>query len=559
MVTRYRPLIEATKSSSFWTLGFFLCAGLLSFVRIHIPLQEPQESRYAEIPRQMLAEGSWLVPVLHGEPYMDKPPLLYWLVMGSYSLFGVHDWAARLVPCSATFLTIVLTFFWGRRVLGPRGGFLAGAILALSVRFIYLSRMVTMDSLLCLWVVATLAGAHLALPGNHFRWRFWLASAIACGLGVLTKGPVSLALVVCPIFVFSFLIPKDRRPPIWAWLTYVGLALGVAMPWYLAVTASDPAFIEYFFWRHNVERFLTPFDHQEPFWFYAPEILGGMLPWTLILPGLIWSVVRRREPSIAAPPGAAFFLFSFLWCVFFFSLSGCKRPGYILPAMPLFALALTSYLDRSLPTGALIRGLLLHRSRLAFGAVLLTLAAAGCSCFYAAYQGLAPRRLGSVFGLTFCGALLLAGWRWRNVPAMSWLLCGAAAFAGVLIGTYVILPGYARHFSMRGQVRPLARVAKDGSLPVACYPRGWDSVNFYLQRRDVKVYGLNERGCLLADLAAAPRTLLYVRTERTLRDLLSELPDGLEYEPRGRQGTVRVGFVRQRGDRLVKQGEPAAP
>src|SRR5262249_6503485 len=161
---------------------------------------------------------------------------------------------------------------------------LAGAILALSVRFIYLSRMVTMDSLLCLFVVAALASAHLALSCDRFRQRRWLASALACCLGVLTEGPVALALVVWPIFVFSFLVPKDRRPPIWAWLTYAGLALGVAMPWYLTVTASDPAFIEYFFWKHNIERFVTPFDHQEPFWFYLPEILGGMLPWTLLLP-----------------------------------------------------------------------------------------------------------------------------------------------------------------------------------------------------------------------------------------------------------------------------------
>src|SRR5262249_44096534 len=317
-------------------------------------------SRYAEIPRQMLVEGSWLVPVLHGEPYMDKPPLLYWLVMGSYSVFGVHDWAARLVPCLATFLTVGVTFFWGRRLLGPRGGFLAGAILALSVRFIYLSRMVTMDSLLCLCVVAALAGAHLALSGDSFRWRPWLASAIACGLGVLTKGPASLALVVCPILAFSFLVPKGRRPPIWAWLTYVGLALGVAMPWYFAVTASDPAFIDYFFWRHIVERFVTPFDHQEPFWFYAPEILGGMFPWTLLVPGLIWSVIRRSNQGTTPPAGSALFLIAFSWCVLFFSLAGCKRPGYVLPAMPLLAMAIADYLNRKLRHGTIAESLLQH-------------------------------------------------------------------------------------------------------------------------------------------------------------------------------------------------------
>ena len=72
-------------------------AAVLFFGGVSYPLLEPEETRYAEIPRQMLAEGRFIVPVLHGQPYYDKPPLLYWLVMASYSLFGVHDWAARLV------------------------------------------------------------------------------------------------------------------------------------------------------------------------------------------------------------------------------------------------------------------------------------------------------------------------------------------------------------------------------------------------------------------------------------------------------------------------------
>ena len=82
------------------TVTLLLAAAALFFGRLNCPLLEPDEARYAEIPRQMLAEGKLLVPVLHGQPYLDKPPLLYWLVMGSYRLFGVHDWSARLVSCS---------------------------------------------------------------------------------------------------------------------------------------------------------------------------------------------------------------------------------------------------------------------------------------------------------------------------------------------------------------------------------------------------------------------------------------------------------------------------
>jgi 4-amino-4-deoxy-L-arabinose transferase-like glycosyltransferase len=487
--------LDLPASSAGWTALFFVAAALLAFVRFHVPLQEPQESRYAEIPRQMLVDNRWLIPVLHGEPYLDKPPLLYWCVMASYLVFGVHDWAARLVPCLVTFLTISITYYWGRRVLGASGGFLAGMILALSVRFIYLSRMLTMDALLCLCAVSALCGAHLALSSGQFRWRAWLLSASACGLGLLTKGPVAFVLVAVPVLAFSLMNKQGVRPRIGAWLPYVGLAAGIAAPWYLAVIASDPEFIEYFFWKHNVERFTTPFDHQEPFWFYGPEILGGMLPWTLLAPWIVYKLLRRSEPDTCG----TFFLVAGVWCVLFFSLAGCKRPSYVLPAMPLLALALASYAVSWLS----------HADKSAIG------------------------KQQSALG----------GWWWRRTALAPWILCGMLPFCLLLGGLYFFLPGHARHFSMRGQVRSLASLCEDPSIRVACYPRGWDSVSFYLQREDVKVYGPDARRELLSDLASGPRTLLFVRTQPLLEELLAGLPWYMQCTPQARQGTVRVVLV----------------
>src|SRR5581483_1677698 len=103
-------------------------AALLFFSRLDLPLLEPQEARYAEIPRAMLQAHSWQTPVLHGQPYLDKPPLLYWLVMACYSMFGVEDWVARLVPGLSCLLTVVVVYFWGRRIAGERAG-LAGALI----------------------------------------------------------------------------------------------------------------------------------------------------------------------------------------------------------------------------------------------------------------------------------------------------------------------------------------------------------------------------------------------------------------------------------------------
>src|SRR5205809_4836587 len=117
-----------------------IAALLLFFARLDCPLQEPEETRYAEIPRQMLAAGTWMVPVFHGQPYYDKPPLFYWLVMLSYRVFGVHDWAARLVSSTAAAACVLATYWWGRLAAGPRAALAGAFMLCLSARFVHLGR-----------------------------------------------------------------------------------------------------------------------------------------------------------------------------------------------------------------------------------------------------------------------------------------------------------------------------------------------------------------------------------------------------------------------------------
>src|SRR5207244_9831607 len=124
-------------------LLLILVAALLFFTRLGCPLQEPEEPRYAEIPRQMLSEGSLAVPTLHGLPYYDKPPLLYWLVMASYMAFGVNDWTARLVPSAAAFCTVLVTYFWGKRVASGRAALGAAMRLWLSARLVVYGALLT--------------------------------------------------------------------------------------------------------------------------------------------------------------------------------------------------------------------------------------------------------------------------------------------------------------------------------------------------------------------------------------------------------------------------------
>jgi 4-amino-4-deoxy-L-arabinose transferase-like glycosyltransferase len=561
--------LESGPTKPVWhLLALLLAAVLLCFSRLGAPLQEPDEARYAEVPRQMLAEGHWVVPVLHGEAYPDKPPLLYWLVMASYRLCGVHDWAARLVPGGTALLVVLLTYLWGRRTVGPRAAFAAAAILCLSARFVYLGRLLTPDTLLCLCVAAATAAAHLAVRGRQLRWGWWLASAVACGCGLLTKGPVALALVTVPLLAVGGLDPRTARPGWHGWLLYLGVAAGLAAPWYAAMSVADPEFATTFFWRHNVVRYLAPFDHAKPVWFHLPGLLMGMLPWTLLLPGLLRFLARHSARTANRRPAAlGFFLLAFVWPLLFYSLAGCKRAVYILPALPPLALALGCYLDAVLPAGGL-RRLLIRRSqlrlrpadRLAFAGTLLVVAVAGIGSLVAGRAGLLrPTTAVLLAGAT--AAFLVVVWRGakRNPVLTSWAGCGVATFVVLFLSVQLVLPSYARKFSLRGDLRPQARLCVDPAVPVVSYPRRWDSVGFYLRRSDVQVFTPAQADELMTLLRARPGTVLVVKSEGPLDQLVRELPPSLEFVPSGRRGTVTVGQARPRPvapDGLLVRGAP---
>src|SRR5262245_54455834 len=285
-----------------WTAMLLLLVvpAALLYPCLSFHLFEPDEGRYAEIAREMVVRGEWIVPMLQGEPYLDKPPLLYWLTMLSYRVFGIQEWSARLAPALALHLTVLWVYFFGRRHFGERGAFWGALLLGLAPGFVSMGRLLLLDGLLCLWVTLALFAAFEAVRGDKLRWGWWLLSAFACGLGVLTKGPIAFVLLVPPLLAFRWLTnPKRQRGtasltlrvsipcPISriALLVFAAIVLAIVLPWHIAVGLRVPSFFSYFFWRHNVLRFLAPFDHIEPVWFYLPVVLGGLLPGTLLLIG----------------------------------------------------------------------------------------------------------------------------------------------------------------------------------------------------------------------------------------------------------------------------------
>jgi 4-amino-4-deoxy-L-arabinose transferase-like glycosyltransferase len=284
----------------------------------------PDEARYASIGREMARSGDWLTPRLWGEPWFEKPPLLYWMIAAG-NLAGLGPELAPRLPVallSAAFL--IAYYFLLRKEFGERAALFSAIILGTSAGWLAYSSVAVTDLPLSVsFSMAMLLGLRWLSTGDR---RFAAGSALFLGVAALAKGLVPLVLFV---------------PLLWAgrkrwrdWLRPLPLAAFflTAAPWYLLSTAwNGQAFLKEFFWKQQFTRFASGVQlHPQPFWFYVPVLLAGLFPW---IP--LWLPVCR--PSLYRDARHRFLL---LWAVFglvFFSLSVGKLPGYLLPLFPAVA------------------------------------------------------------------------------------------------------------------------------------------------------------------------------------------------------------------------------
>jgi dolichol-phosphate mannosyltransferase len=463
-----------------------LLAGVLLFHGLSYPLVEPDEGRYAEIGREMAGSGDWVIPRFNQEPYLDKPPLFYWLIAVSVRLFGAQEWAVRLVPSLATFLTILATFFFARRALGIRRTLLGVFVLTLMSGVILAGRMLILDAVLTLMVVLALFTAHEAVRGERLRQCWWLLSALFCALGVLVKGPVAVALTVPPVLAYGWVHRQPARPRFGSWCLFAAVVLVVIAPWFVAISIRCPEFPHYFFVNQHLVRYLGQEHHPKPIWFYVPVILGGCLPWSLLLfPLGVFLFSRRPEFRIRRTRGMGFLLLCSGWCLTFFSASRGKLPPYILPAMPPLALLLGCYLEVLLlepsPAGMAQRVYrLVPRHTTSF----LTLAWVGL-IFWSWQHGMSsPGRfalefaevvacLGIFLGLLFYGS--------RISGRLRWALCWGVMVCLLLEVTSGFLPAWSRQRSPFCRAREIQPLFGTRHLGVAFMPE-FGSIPFRLNQ-----------------------------------------------------------------------------
>jgi 4-amino-4-deoxy-L-arabinose transferase-like glycosyltransferase len=408
------------------------------------PLFNPDEGRYAEIPREMLSSGDWVVPHLNGLAYIEKPPLQFWATALSYRVFGVSSFAARLYTALTALATVLVLWLAARRLWNSETAWRAAGVLSGMFIFVVLGQLLTLDMSLTFFMTLSLAAFLLAQEAKqslHWMILAWAATA----LGVLTKGLVAAAIPAAVLILYSA-YARDFAP--WRRLhAALGLPLFlcITVPWHWLAQRRLPDFLQFFFVHEHLARYLTPVsDRQESWWFFGGVFLAGSMPWTLSALRVLGGSWRR-----SAAGGGNFqpTVFLWIWVVFigvFFSLSDSKLMPYILPVMPAVALLIAALPAQTLKRDFLFTAVLTLIAGLGLGAASLNWPSVIASSDRSVYFLPLARPLGRIaLLLTVSGAFVLAQ-RARDVTrtgaflgagwCLAWLLLARAA--GVVAPVY---------------------------------------------------------------------------------------------------------------------------
>ncbi len=331
-------------------LGVAVVAAALYLLRLGAaPFVDPPEGFHAEIAREMLTLGDWITPHVNNVRYFDKPPVLYWLMAGSFAAAGVGETAARAWSALPAVGIAAVTARLGILLGGARVGLLAGLMVIANLGMYLYGRLVKPDMVFILCIVLAYAGFAVAYKGAG-RWG--LAVFYAClGAATITKDVLG---ALGPLAVVALFFALTRERPIQPWAPWWGvlLLLAIAVPWYAAVEARNPGFL----WYTIVDNHLLNFTRQRVFPdedvpLGALPFLGvsflAFLPWSLAAP---WAVARAlRRPWEDAE--ARLWVLIALWPMVvlgFFTVSPFKLPHYGLPAFPALALLAARLWDESI-------------------------------------------------------------------------------------------------------------------------------------------------------------------------------------------------------------------
>lgn len=340
---------QKTFSSEYQDWMWYLLIAVLTFFSFYyavgsIPLFDNNEGLYASIAKSMVLTKQFIIPYLNCVPYIEKPPLLYWLMAGSFSVFGFSALAARLVTVTSAALIPLFLILFARRIQRPQIGIISAIIFVSSICVSIIARMVYFDMLF----TALISGALLC-------WFYWCESQqvfglrlgyLFLGLAVLTKGLIAIVIVGGSFSVF-LLLEKNYRS-FYRIFDPLGIALflAIVLPWHIAATIKHKGF----FWHYIVEehflRFLNqrePHDYYTgPIYYYLPRIFIYLLPWSFFLP---WIFGRTEDLPLKERSLIRFCRCWFFVPLIFFSLSSAKANYYMIVSVPAISILLGIKLD----------------------------------------------------------------------------------------------------------------------------------------------------------------------------------------------------------------------
>jgi 4-amino-4-deoxy-L-arabinose transferase-like glycosyltransferase len=328
--------------------GLMLVIAIIWFANLEYrTLIKPDEGRYAEIPREMVASGDWVTPRLNELKYFEKPPLQYWATATAYTLFGERQWTSRLWAGLTGFAGILLVWFAGMRLFGREAAGYAALLLSSSLLYVLMAHINTLDMGVTFFITLGILGLLLAqAQADVKKRRNWMLVAWAgMALAVLSKGLMGIILPGAALFIYC-LVQRDfgvlKRMH---WLPGLAVFFAISAPWFYLVMQANPEFFERFFIYEHFQRFTTTVHGRyHPWHYFIPILLAGALPWTVLMFDSMWRCVvdgRRGRNSGLSDRTFNTRRFLLIWAVFvyvFFSISGSKLPSYLLPMFPVLAL-----------------------------------------------------------------------------------------------------------------------------------------------------------------------------------------------------------------------------
>ncbi|MDD2337629.1 MAG: glycosyltransferase family 39 protein [Geobacteraceae bacterium] len=462
--TAFRDVVVIAAVFGFFFMIFLGC----------LPLREPDEGRYAEIPREMLERGDVITPHLNHVKYFEKPPLHYWVNAMSLSVFGRNEFAARFPSALLGLGGVLLTYFFGRRIFGRREGLYSAMILGSSLGYLVLGRMNSIDMTLTFCMTACLGFFLLASRDDEQRkGLFYHLFYLFAALTVLAKGLIGIVLPGGIVFMYLLFTKRWRLLREMRLVTGSFLFFVVCAPWFVLVSLKNPEFPRFFFIHEHFERFLTKVHHRyEPPWFFIPVILLGLIPWTFFLPEALkntWKTRDHRKLYLALWVGVIFV---------FFSASSSKLIPYLLPVFPALALLLGAAISEAFDRDASsLRGYFIA------AVVFLFVAGAG----FALYPVMTANPKIGLTGALLTASVFLVG----GLLSLGSLLKGRREILFVLLGLTSCLAGilgppviFARSIEKKS-TRELAYIVRDHypDLPLVSYGHYRQDLPFYSGKR----------------------------------------------------------------------------